>query len=477
MTTPPPSGGPGTGYREDPPTGEPSGLDRFFDGLRNIGLRRRRTDKWLGGVSSGLADRLGVDPLVTRAGFILLGLLFGIGVSLYLLAWVLLADTDGEIPAERALRDGDAGSVVLLVITGLVLFSGFPWWWDGSWGPGIPWALIVVGLIIWWVWAWSRGRAPGQRRGESAEEWGRRVNQQATQWGQNVGTQAAQWGQQTGERVSTAAQQWGRRTPTASQTGPGQAGPGPVGSVQGPGTPPPPGQQGARGWQPAAPPPPPYRGRPRRRSTGFLGVVVAVGLGLVAYGVVQWADGYYGIPGNGWAVGIAAALAAVGLFLLAVGLAGRRGGFVSFLGVVGIVVAVVASVVPQNLAWNTDVHDQRWAPTRLSSDTGYSLDAGTGVLDLSRLSAGEVQGREVEASVSFGVLRVIVPEDVTTRVVSHVGIGQVDVDRPATSTGDGHSGSGGLNVSKDVTLGDGPTDLVVRADMGIGQIDIQQEAR
>ena len=99
-------------------------MDKFFGGLRRIGIRRRTRDKWIGGVCSGLADRLGVDPVVVRAGFVLLTLLGGAGVTIYLVAWALLPNDRDEIPPHRALRAGYVGPIVLLVLVGFALSVG-----------------------------------------------------------------------------------------------------------------------------------------------------------------------------------------------------------------------------------------------------------------------------------------------------------------------------------------------------------------
>ena len=132
--------------------GQHSGLDSFFSAVRGIGIRRRTDNKWVGGVCSGIATRLRIDPVVVRAGLILLILFGGVGIAAYLVAWVLLPDSEDRIAAERALRDGDAGSIVLLVIAAIALFSGFPWWFgghDGAWG--FPWGLLVLAAIVWVV--------------------------------------------------------------------------------------------------------------------------------------------------------------------------------------------------------------------------------------------------------------------------------------------------------------------------------------
>src|SRR5215217_7105772 len=53
-------------------------------------LRRSRSDKMLGGVSGGLAEYSGVDPLLWRVGFVALTFAGGSGILVYLLLWLLM---------------------------------------------------------------------------------------------------------------------------------------------------------------------------------------------------------------------------------------------------------------------------------------------------------------------------------------------------------------------------------------------------
>lgn len=61
------------------------------------GLRRSRSDKVLGGVCAGVANRLGRDPLLVRLVAVGLALVSGgAAVLIYLVAWVVLPqDEDG----------------------------------------------------------------------------------------------------------------------------------------------------------------------------------------------------------------------------------------------------------------------------------------------------------------------------------------------------------------------------------------------
>ena len=52
-------------------------------------LRRSGTDRMIGGVSGGLADYSGIDPVLWRVGFVGLTLAGGSGIIVYLFLWVL----------------------------------------------------------------------------------------------------------------------------------------------------------------------------------------------------------------------------------------------------------------------------------------------------------------------------------------------------------------------------------------------------
>lgn len=162
-TTPASTPTPGT-------TGTPV-LDRFFATLHRSPVIRSQ-DRVIAGVSAGIADRLGVSRAIVRVGMVLLALL-GPGVLLYLLAWLMLPDSQGRVRLERAVRGGEGGSIVLLVITGLSFFGElFGDRWDGPGGPGMHghsagiWPLLVVAgvALIGWKKGWftrHQGRSTG----------------------------------------------------------------------------------------------------------------------------------------------------------------------------------------------------------------------------------------------------------------------------------------------------------------------------
>jgi phage shock protein PspC (stress-responsive transcriptional regulator) len=53
-------------------------------------LKRSTRDQYLGGVCAGLAEATGLPVWLWRAGFIVLGVSFGVGIVLYLALWILV---------------------------------------------------------------------------------------------------------------------------------------------------------------------------------------------------------------------------------------------------------------------------------------------------------------------------------------------------------------------------------------------------
>ena len=150
------------------PTSARSGLDGMFSSLRGFGLRRNTDDRWLAGVCSGIADRMGIDPLIVRGVLIVLLFVGGIGGLAYLVAWALLPDQNGKILAEEAMH-GNGWGIVLLVVIGIALISNLAdrWWlWT---------ILLPVGLLLWWAIRSARqGKSPEQMS-EEARQFGNRV--------------------------------------------------------------------------------------------------------------------------------------------------------------------------------------------------------------------------------------------------------------------------------------------------------------
>jgi len=61
------------------------------------GLRRSRTDAWLGGVCGGLAPATGLPAWLWRLIFVLFVVCGGTGLLVYVLMWILVPKDDGVI--------------------------------------------------------------------------------------------------------------------------------------------------------------------------------------------------------------------------------------------------------------------------------------------------------------------------------------------------------------------------------------------
>lgn len=461
------SGGQQTGGRR------PNGTDNFLDGLRRIDMRRSE-DGWIGGVCAGLATRLGLDPLVIRALFAVLSLAIGLGVLAYLVAWLLIPDTDEDVHLEEALRNGEGASVVLLVATVLSVFGTFGWfgsgWFgDGFWGGNIFWGLLSLLLLVGgaaWLWSEWRGRAdPGF--------YGRHVSTSAPPTGASDSTAVASTGGAQGASDNT----WGHTLSDAGwnhdTSGPSSSHdhstPGTSDSSRAPGT-------GATAWvpqerapaaAPRTPKPPKPPKRPGRRSAGAAGTLLGTGLALAVGGGLYWASGDYDWPGNPLLIALAGALGVLGLTVLVLGLAGRTSGFPGFLAVVALVATALFLPIGDHFVPSGRMGDYTWSPrtvAELEADTPFRVGAGTGTLQLHGLSPDELNGESITASVGFGQLVIDLPDDLTVQIDAGTAGGVV-----RNHAGDS-SYIGGLNITEDIVIGEGPVDLIIDARVGFGEI-------
>ncbi|WGD38147.1 PspC domain-containing protein [Lysinibacter sp. HNR] len=154
--TPPPSAPPSDS--KNPPPGS-----AFFSWVRSLDLTRSDSS-WLAGVCSGVAYRLGIDPFIVRGVFLVVAIFGGPALLLYAIAWLILPDSRGLIHLEQAARG--VVSPAVWAAGAIALLSVLPWfqglWWQGppSWW-GMPnwltisfqsiWSFIVLGGVIWLI--------------------------------------------------------------------------------------------------------------------------------------------------------------------------------------------------------------------------------------------------------------------------------------------------------------------------------------
>jgi hypothetical protein len=200
--------------------------------------------------------------------------------------------------------------------------------------------------------------------------------------------------------------------------------------------------------------------------------LVAVGLALVAYGVLTWLGDTVGYHGDHVVVATAGALAALGLVVLGLGIAGWRAGFVGFLAVCAVLLTAALSVVPTGVRVGGEVGDQFWQPVAVGSDTSFRLAAGNARLDLGALPTTGLTGRTIPVSIGAGNLTIVVPQDRTVDLRTHVGAGNITF--PA-GVGTGSRQESGTDVSRQAVIGSGPAEVTVDARVGIGQITVVRE--
>jgi signal transduction histidine kinase len=114
-------------------------------------LRRDPTRRWLGGVCSGIAMRLGVDPALVRLAFVVATAAGGIGIALYALSWLVIPAGAGggrrRLPTGRGAVEVALGTGLLL-LSALLTFRALGIWFSDA----IVWPLVLIasgGALIW----------------------------------------------------------------------------------------------------------------------------------------------------------------------------------------------------------------------------------------------------------------------------------------------------------------------------------------
>jgi phage shock protein PspC (stress-responsive transcriptional regulator) len=101
----------------------------------------RSRDRIVAGVASGLSDALGVAPVWTRLAFVVLALFGGLGVAVYIAAWLLLPSSPQAAPPRPFRR---ALGLVVVPLWLLVIANDRG---DGPWAP-FRTPYLVAGLLI-----------------------------------------------------------------------------------------------------------------------------------------------------------------------------------------------------------------------------------------------------------------------------------------------------------------------------------------
>jgi len=426
------------------PPGAPNGplpgrqSQNFFDWIRGQGIYRGR-DRWIGGVASGIAHRLGVDPLIIRGVLIVLTIFAGIGVLAYGLAWALLPEPDGRIHVQEAAAGrwtaGMTGALITSVIGFPSLGSGV-WGWDRFGFGAFVWTVFWVGGAIYLVYYLTQrnkirnGATPMPARYESSSPAGTATFAGSSHTG--AGQQSARsfpiggfaqgggpaYGRPVdGSAVSGSGPDWGPPPPS------GPIPPGPV----------PPGGYGPGSG--ATPPPP---AAPRSPGPGTPAAAITVGSALLVGGGIKALDAAnvidLGDAGNAlvWAIGAAI----LGLGILVAGLRGRSSGILGFFAVVALLIGAIFSVVPHGDRFRFQNSD--WTPSSIEQASGgFEITGGAGTVDLTKLALNPPLGSDVVVPIDATAsnLTVVIPTTVPV---------QVQADMTMGSLHDGNQDHGGM---------------------------------
>ncbi|HEY2702205.1 MAG TPA: PspC domain-containing protein [Candidatus Dormibacteraeota bacterium] len=136
------------------PEGVPPAPPRGERGWRGRAFPRSADDRVLTGVAGGLGRRFGVDPLLVRAGFVLLAVAGGSGVGLYIVAWLVSHEPAGATavpwPPPRA-TTRRLIALGLIVAGGLLILREVGVWFGDTLAGPLSLALVGSALI------WARG--------------------------------------------------------------------------------------------------------------------------------------------------------------------------------------------------------------------------------------------------------------------------------------------------------------------------------
>ncbi|NNC13958.1 PspC domain-containing protein [Planctomonas sp. JC2975] len=500
--------------------------DRFFGWLRSLGIARG--NGWIGGVCGGIAARLGIDPLIVRGIAVVIAVLGGPALLVYAAAWLMLPDRQGEIHLERLIRGHFEPAMVGIIVIALFAFLPFSqgFWWTGaqfwtgfSWFATLGralWGLLIIGLIVAFiVWAVRNGRVPPASpqqaygpAGGSRAGYGTAQNSWSAPAPTN-GAAATDAAAAAGAAATagTAAGHFASSTSLTDAGGgatdSGSADAAPASTQQGA----PQGTTDMADWrarqdawradyaawtaqqedaraireqrsaelraQAAVLTAEADEARRRRRAanprTSAAYVFIVLGLALIGGGVA----GAVALAGSGAAyalpIGIAGAAAVTGVGIVTAGILRRRSGFLSFVSIVLVLLAIGTALPPRG-------GGLVWPAVSYTDDASVHIYQPVGATQLRYESTGSYVA---DVTQSAGEVTVLVTGDVTARitVVQHTPGSDID----AYTVPIGGNGSNSLQASNSdpstgthtYVLGDGPAQANVHIDQGAGNVTIR----
>lgn len=453
----------------------------FFDWVRGNGVYRG-SDRWIGGVASGIAHRTGVDPLIVRGIFIVLALFAGIGVLLYGIAWALLPEPDGRIHVQEAgagrWTGGMTGALITTILGFPSLGTGF-WGWEGNGFGRFIWAVFWIGAItylIYYLVQRNRNRsgnpamntnpqpgAPGAAA-FSGGPYGAYPGSSYTASGPTAGANSAPFTSQFSTTMSAGGSQTGSGgsvpvPPSGSIPPEGPYGP------YGPGGPYGPYDGGFRNPAGATPPP----AKPRKFGPGAPAVAITAGTALLVGGGIKALDAgnVIDLGNSANAVVWASAAAVLGVGILISGLRGRTSGILGFFAVVALIIGGIFNVVQNGDRFRSQQVD--WTPVSIEqARDGFDITGRRGTVDLTKLNVTAPLTSDVviPLDITASNVDVIIPDNVPVEIEADMTMGNLN---------EGNEHHGGMTTKQSTYNTDKPgSPLILEIDGTMSNVTIKE---
>lgn len=414
------------------PTTTQTGPRVSGDQMRDVNrLRRSTTDRYVAGVAGGLGRHFDIDPTVIRVTLAVLTLFGGAGALIYGAVWLFVPE-EGQDKAPVDVTPDVRG--IVLIVAGAIALSlvfGTPFLGD-SWGLGFPFPLVIIGVIAVILYL-------------TRDQW------------------------RSGAGSNVPPPPWGSAPPSATPSA--QEGTTSM-SVTHPGTPAGPPTSGTPGQQPPAWMPPPGPAYvpppPKPRRTGmvlFWPTLALIAIGLGALGIIDISNP---VPVPAYA---ALAVVITGVMLLVGAFVARPGGLIALglAATLALVVSALASAATGDSFRDQQVLENPTTAAEVQAD--YGISTGDLTVDLSDVrDLDALDGRQIDAHLNAGELRVILPAGLNARVDAEIEYaGEIQV---------GDTTRGGVNLSLERTLTSstaaGTPTIDLEVDARVGQIVVEQ---
>ena len=129
-------------------------------------LRRSENSRVAAGVSGGLGEYFGVDPVIFRVLFATTAFFGGAGIIAYLIAWAAIPErSQAHAPVDRliaGLRNRNVPLWILAVVAVLLVWGGlFSWWEPHRFFPWMFFPLTIATLVLVVALSQRRPAPPG----------------------------------------------------------------------------------------------------------------------------------------------------------------------------------------------------------------------------------------------------------------------------------------------------------------------------